>query len=203
MKIKSLGPQLIGICGLVGLALSANTTFAGPEVHESIKIAVKTDDGIDETVNIENMEVGDSELITTESGREVLVSRTEDGLELDIDGKLIEVALPHAGEEGSGHRMMILSGDDEHHFSGDGANFVIIDEDEESLGENVFVKRIYKSAEGDFDMEDLQGMIDMEADGVHVIDVDVDAGDFHEGEDKVIIIKKRVEKRVDSSDSDD
>ena len=90
MKIKSLGPQLIGICGLVGLALSANTTFAGPEVHESIKIAVKTDDGIDETVNIENMVVGDSELITTESGREVLVSRTEDGLELDIDGKLIE-----------------------------------------------------------------------------------------------------------------
>lgn len=203
MKFKSLGPQVIGVCGLFALALSANTTFAGPEVHESIKIAVKTDDGIDETVNIENMEVGDSELITTESGREVLVSRTEDGLELDIDGKLIEVALPHADKDGSGHRMMILSGDDEHHFSGDDANFVIIDEDEESLGENVFVKRIYKSAEGDFDMEDLHEMIDIEADGVHVIDVDVDAGDFHEGEDKVIIIKKRVEKHSESSDSDE
>lgn len=203
MKLKSLGPQIIGVCGLAALALSANTTFAGPDVHESIKIAVKTDDGIDETVNIENMQVGDSELITTESGREVLVSRTEDGLELDIDGKLIDVALPHADHEGSGHRMMIISGDDEHHFSGDGADFVIIDEEEESLGDNVIIKRVYKSAEGDFEMEDLHEMIDVEADGVHVIDLDVETGDFHEGEDKVIIIKKRVEKRVESSDSDD
>ena len=87
----SLNPVL-GVSGLMALALSASMAFA--EVRETLKIKVSTDDGISESVTIENLAVGESEVFTTDSGNEVLATRFDDGLELEVNGRVIDVKIP-------------------------------------------------------------------------------------------------------------
>jgi hypothetical protein len=124
MKIK----QITAIAALTLLACSA---LAGPEHHTKMEIEVVSDDGDGETrlvldsdelgINLHDMQVGENQSIVDEEGRPVLITRTAEGFEFEVDGKTIQMpevdghafrkhagGPPHpmAGREG----VMIVSG---------------------------------------------------------------------------------------------
>ncbi len=89
------------------LLVSAFSFAAEPEVKRQIKIAA---DGEVVSLDANNMEIGDTRQTFTDSGKEVLVTRTEDGFQVEIDGKEIDIDIPH----GEGHHAIVstTSGDD-------------------------------------------------------------------------------------------
>ena len=185
MDLNKILNPIIGVAGLLALALSA--TFALAESNETIKIKVKTDDGIAETVVIENLDIGMTDVFVTESGKEVLVTREEGSLTLEVDGKIIDIKLPNVQslhlKDVSGHQfahqLMFLSEDGVHEISGDGENHffcatestacgshvkaIFIDSEnfdgnisiEDIDGDHVFVKRIELLDDGDLDIDQI------------------------------------------------
>ena len=132
MRPSRLINDVVGLAGVLALAMSA--TLALAEVKEVMKIKIKTDSGIAETVRIENLAVGDTEVFQTESGREVLVTRLEDALKMELDGEVIDVKMPRvhsAHESGDGERHLRFMHKDGH---GDGQMH-------ESDGENIWVTK--------------------------------------------------------------
>jgi hypothetical protein len=84
--------------------LIAAAAVAGEEHRTEIKIAVEGDDANhrvfrfnseDSDIDLQNMAVGESQVITDSDGNEVTVSRTENGLEFDIEGEKVEIADMH------------------------------------------------------------------------------------------------------------
>lgn len=80
-----------------GLIVTA--AMAGEEHRTQIKIAVDGDgmdhqfiefDGSDSDIDLQSLEVGESKTLTDTGGKEVTVTRTEKGLEFDVDGETIE-----------------------------------------------------------------------------------------------------------------
>ncbi len=80
---------------------------AEAERHMEIKIVAN-----DQLVSIDadGMEVGDTRQSFTEDGEEVLVTRTEDGFNLEIDGKDVSVDLAHGEDHHANFNM--TAGDD-------------------------------------------------------------------------------------------
>jgi hypothetical protein len=91
------------------LILIAAAALAG-EKHET-HIKIKVDDGADtfewhsddSDRDLESLEVGESTTLTSASGKEATVTRTEDGLVIEVDGKTIDVMKFHDGD----HKMTI------------------------------------------------------------------------------------------------
>ncbi len=95
-----------------------------PAAKRQLKIQIAADDE-PITIDASGMEIGDSRQSFTESGKEVLVTRTEDGFQLEVDGKDIDVDLPHAGDHGDHHAIFNMTGDEDkkviiRKFHGDG-----------------------------------------------------------------------------------
>ena len=94
--------RIIFLLAFVIFAFSAQSLLAGDhsghaEGHE-IVIALKTDDfELDET-DISDLAIGDAKTIHTESGRTIDLLRTEEGVEIYVDGELLETGMH--GEEG-------------------------------------------------------------------------------------------------------
>ncbi len=126
------------ICALLLIAMIAPAfSFAAEvsEVEHRIAIKIMADDEMIE-IDAGDMEIGETRQSYTDSGKEVLVTRTEDGYRLEVDGKDIDVDLPggdghHAmfnmtsgegqkviihklGGEGEGHGYRFIHGDGEH-----------------------------------------------------------------------------------------
>ncbi len=91
------------------LLVSTFSFAAGePEAKRRLEIKIAADD---EVVKIEadDMELGETRQSFTESGKEVAITRTEDGFQLEIDGKEIDVDVPH----GDGHHAIFnMTGDE-------------------------------------------------------------------------------------------
>ncbi len=82
---------------LAGIALSP--TWAGGDHHEA-KIKIIGDDfELDET-DISDLAVGESMTFYTDSGREVLVIREEDGLDISVDGESLDIPRMSGGHHG-------------------------------------------------------------------------------------------------------
>jgi len=82
------------------VCLIATAAVAGEEQRTHIKIAVAGDgkdhqviefNSQDSDIDLENLAVGESKSLTDTAGKEVTVTRTENGLEFDVDGKKIEI----------------------------------------------------------------------------------------------------------------
>lgn len=93
------------------LALMTTFAFAGDEpevkVQRHVKIALAGDgEGGTEAIaiDVENLEIGESRQFFTDSGKEVLLTRTEGGYALEVDGKEIDLGL-------GGHHALLSSGD--------------------------------------------------------------------------------------------
>ena len=93
---------------LVWVCLIATAAVAGEERRTEIKIAVDGDagehkvlrfDSADSDLDIDSMSVGESQVITDSDGNEVTVLRTEDGLEIDVEGEKIEIGGLHDDHE--------------------------------------------------------------------------------------------------------
>lgn len=101
MKIKQITVLAI-------TTLFAVVAFAGDKAHHKMEIKVVADDGDGETqivldsddmgFNMHDMQVGENQSIVDKSGRPVLITRTEKGFTLEVDGKTVEMPVfdgPH------------------------------------------------------------------------------------------------------------
>ncbi len=96
---------------LAASLLVASFSFAAgdaeKERHMELKIAAH---GEVVSFNADDLEIGETRQSFTESGKEVLVTRTEDGFQLEVDGKEIDVDVPH----GDGHHALFnMTGDED------------------------------------------------------------------------------------------
>ena len=103
---------------LAALLLTSTFAFAADEPEGKRRIEIKiTADEEPIAIDASDMEVGETRQNFNESGKEVLVTRTEDGFQLEVDGKEIDVDLPHAGDHGHDHHATFsVSGDEDGKF---------------------------------------------------------------------------------------
>ena len=90
-------------------AWPANMAAAGGSdtgEEEQIVIALSTDDFELAETDISDMEVGDAQTFTSESGKRIDVLRTEHGAEIYVDGELIEVGSHGDDELHLGHKVV-------------------------------------------------------------------------------------------------
>ena len=79
------------------VCLIASAAIAGEQKETHIKIVTDDADGefewhsSDPDADFSDLEVGDSKTITGDGGKDVTVTRTEEGFEFDVDGKKIEL----------------------------------------------------------------------------------------------------------------
>ena len=160
MKMRAL----LGFSALLltAWAITAIAEVDSGQVHEKkVVVAVKTDDVELHEVDVSHLQPGDSETIFTENGKTIDILRTEDDVEIYIDGELVDAA-KHAegghasgthGEDGKVHvvrkRIEINCDDrddcDEMGWVSEDGNVVILDKDALSEGGEVLHedKKVY------------------------------------------------------------
>ncbi len=92
--------------------LIATAAVAGEEHKMKVKVVTDSGDGSeprvvewhDDGTTIDDLEVGESKTITDDHGNEITLTRTEKGLEVEVEGENIE--LPH-----DKHANMVFIGD--------------------------------------------------------------------------------------------
>jgi len=165
---------------------------------------------------IKDLKVGETRTFKTDEGKPVTVTRTEDGYDLDVDGKKIVVSTEgisgegfqvrtRHGEGGEGHEVVVLKdGEGE----GEGHSVVVLSGDEGHEGARVITKRIVageggegkrievRVVTGDEDF-DLEGMEAIDVGGTQILVIQDEEGgeEGGEGERVVVKVKKKVEKK--------
>lgn len=95
----------ISMLTLLGLATAV---AASEQVHTRIAVAVVDDageevnldlDSADLGFNLHDMQVGENHAFVDDSGRNVLITRTEKGFDFDVDGKAITMFAPGTDDE--------------------------------------------------------------------------------------------------------
>ena len=173
--------RLIILIGLVAFSIAAAAT----EEHHRLKIEIAPDDGTaplsieldsDETgFSPADLQIGENRSIVDSDGRNILVTRTESGMTLTVDGKVIE--LPHPPAPGLAPPP---HGADPHHV------FIETDHTEAISGENVVTILTGR------DLDDSQKLAIREAFAATGIDDDihfVEIGNAAGGEHQMRIIK--------------
>jgi hypothetical protein len=166
----------LAIASLLGAA-AANAAGDGAEVEKNMVIALETDEFELQETDISHLAVGESETIVTEGGQTIDLLRTADGVEIYVDGELLETGLHgdpalHGGYEVIHKRVEVVC------------------EDEGSCEKLVWV-----SDDADIDL-DMLSEVDHEVIMLH--DAHVDAEHIVElapGEhaEKIIIIREKAE----------
>ena len=187
----------------IGLfAIAAQAAVAGdapgPEGEETIVISIVTDDFAIEDADLSHLAVGDAETFVTDGGKTVDMLRTDDGIEIYVDGELIE------GGDVSADKHIVreihIVCDEEAEDCSEDMTWVegLEDLEIESLHEHGQKYIVINSEDGEFDVEQLpEGAHEIHG-SVHIVkDIDVEVLDeLHElhgaGEREVIIIKKEI-----------
>jgi hypothetical protein len=89
------------ITAIAAITLLACGALAGQEHHTKMEIKVVSDDGDGETrlvldsdelgFSLHDMQVGENQSIVDREGRPVLITRTAEGFEFEVDGKTIQM----------------------------------------------------------------------------------------------------------------
>jgi hypothetical protein len=90
-------------------AWPVNFAFAGgadPVEEEQIVIALSTDDFELAETDISGLAVGDAQTFMTDSGKQIDLLRTEEGVEIYVDGELIDAGLHGEHDLHEGHRVV-------------------------------------------------------------------------------------------------
>jgi hypothetical protein len=186
------------VFSLVALALLA-TASVQAETKEKMVINLKTDNFELQNTDVSELAIGESRTIETDSGKTVDILRTADGVEIYVDGELLEMDL---GGHGLHQEHMVQK------------HVEIICNDDEECDENVFVfagddgdMSEWMTVEGDHiivheDMELSCNSDDEESNCSEKMVFISDGEDFEieelhqnhaDGEDhKIVIIKKKV-----------
>ena len=95
--------KLILLLAVAVFMLGAASLSAG---EDKMVIALTTDDFELAETDVSDLEIGDSETIYTQSGKTIDLLRTADGIEIYVDGELLELGL--GDEEGihEGHHIV-------------------------------------------------------------------------------------------------
>ncbi len=177
--------------------LAASSVQANTE--EKMVIALKTDDFELAETDISALAIGEAQTIETDSGKVIDILRTPDGVEVYVDGELLEMNFDHDGlheehmvrkhveiicddNEDCDENVVILTSEDDHisdFMTADGHTVFIHKEIElsctdEEEGTNCNDTVVWISEDEDIDLEELHEMHQ--------------GGDTH----KVIVIKKKV-----------
>lgn len=115
--------KLFKFIALAGFLTIAGVSLAGEDEVVEYKIAIAHNEGDGEMMvsldssdmgfNMHDMQEGETRSIVDESGRNILITRTADGFDLNVDGKTVELPDISGGE----HGMVWVDG--EHHESVD------------------------------------------------------------------------------------
>jgi len=87
----------VGAFAMVSLALSANDSEAEMvmvKINKSDNDEAMVDlevDGNAEMFSLPDLQIGETKTITTQSGKNILVSKTEEGVSIELDGKTVEL----------------------------------------------------------------------------------------------------------------
>ena len=86
---------------LAAAIMFATAAFSGDKGHHKIEVKVVSDDGSGESVvvldsdalgfDMHEMQIGENRSVVDKNGRPVLITRTENGFTLDVDGKTIDL----------------------------------------------------------------------------------------------------------------
>jgi hypothetical protein len=109
MKLLTL---VIGVV-LTAAAFSAVHADAGTDTHveKTIVISLHTDEIFIEDMDLSHLAVGDAETIVTDSGKTVDMLRTEDGIEIYVDGERLDMGVSDE-EHHEVHKVTIICDDD-------------------------------------------------------------------------------------------
>ena len=114
------GLAAVFLVGAAAVCFAGENTDAG----KKIVIALKTDDFEIPETDISHLAIGDAETIMTDSGRTIDLLRTADGVEVYVDGELLEPSLAGDGEMLHERVEVVCDGDDAceemHWTTGDG-----------------------------------------------------------------------------------
>ncbi len=96
---------------LAAVLLTATFAVAGeddePKIHTKHRVKLVTEvDSEPLVIEAEDLEVGETRQFFTDSGKEVVLTRTEEGLEVEVDGKKIDIGM-HGGDH---HSMFSFGG---------------------------------------------------------------------------------------------
>lgn len=119
---------------------------AKTEVKHAVKIKIMQDgDLID--IDADDLEVGESREFKSESGKDVVITRTDEGFDVTVDGKKLEIFKHLEDGKGAGHRVIriekrsgegddvevekehkivVLSGDEAGTIHADGESFAFV-----------------------------------------------------------------------------
>ena len=95
MKHKTLLLPTLLVLGFSAGAVAGDQ--AEEIVEEKVIIALSTDDFELGETDLSHLAVGDAETIVTDSGKTIDLLRTEDGIEIYVDGELLDIG--HGGHE--------------------------------------------------------------------------------------------------------
>jgi hypothetical protein len=143
MKNQSMLFLVFAAVALANLAIASAGEESTTHQHKTV-IALQTDDFEIAETDISDLQVGESETIVTDSGKVIDLLRTEDGVEIYVDGELLEMTFGDEagihGDHGTLHKRV-----------------QIICESEDDCEESVWVSEMN-------DLESLSG-----ADGEHQV----------------------------------
>jgi hypothetical protein len=86
------GSALTALALLLSAPLIMNPAAAKPELHRTHVIKVQTDDAEVIEADVSHLQPGEAEMIVTENGTTVDLIRTDAGMEIWIDGELVDSA---------------------------------------------------------------------------------------------------------------
>ena len=137
--------RILALAVLPAVALMlAVPAWAGDAVERHVKIKVMTDEGGEMTeLDLSDLQVGETRWITSDSGKDISITREEDGYRLDIDGeetfigspgdgmhnRIMVQAMGHGDGEGLHEAMQSVWVTDDHkviHLDTEGADGVFI-----------------------------------------------------------------------------
>lgn len=193
--MKVIIPLLTGVLVLSG-AMAALAGGEAADVEKKIVIALSTDDFEIEETDLSHLAVGDAETIVTEDGKTIDMLRTEDGIEVYVDGELLDMGHgEHAGHHVM-HRIEIFCEEGEEEceemewISEDGD--VNLTTHLESGHKVIMIK-------GDEEAWDVETLTEVDG-NVHIVKKiaeDAELDELHEAsEHDVIIIRKKVEDEI-------
>lgn len=150
---------------LLAALVSGPAMAASTEKHV---IAIKTDDFELMETDVSDLAIGEAETIVTESGKTVDILRTAEGMEIYVDGELLDIPLGDANSAHRLHRRVVVDcdsaqGDCEHQHDGELHKVMVKDvhvectseDDSECIDQQVWVTDGGHLSPGEVNIEEL------------------------------------------------
>lgn len=204
--------NLLTLVSALTFTLAGSTIAIAKDVQKHV-IALKTDDFELVETDISDLEVGEARTIVTEEGKNIDIIRAAEGVEIYVDGELLDLSFGDMsgahkrhqrivvdcdGAEGECGDLMALHSGDGDHAAGDHEVLVrqihvsCTADDESECAEKVWVSSEDSAAFGDVEIEKL---IDSDG-GVRIIhmggehDPDFEGTELHETHEVIVVREK-------------